>query len=95
MVLRGVDNHVEPPDPLPGRRLGGVHWWDPDRLHHLHDLPRFCPDCASTVTGEGGLAVEYWEADRRFYHTWCAACGWTGDIVRVRRMVGHEPADDD
>src|SRR6266545_2933997 len=22
------------------------------------------------------------EADRRVYHTWCSACGWTGDIIR-------------
>jgi hypothetical protein len=41
------------------------------------------------------LAVEYWEAERRVYHTWCRSCGWTGDIMRVERMIGHEPADDD
>jgi hypothetical protein len=37
--------------------------------------------------------VEYWEGDRRVYHTWCRACGWTGDIVPVDRMIGHEAAD--
>jgi hypothetical protein len=84
-------NHVEPPAPVAGRRLGGVHWWDPDRLHHLEDLPRFCPHCGSDLGS--GICVEYWEAERRVYHTWCPHCRWTGDIVRVRRMVGYEPDD--
>ena len=25
------------------------------------------------------------------FHCWCRACGWTGDVVRVERMVGYEP----
>jgi hypothetical protein len=86
-----VINHVEPVEPIPGRRLGGAHWWDPDRLHHAEDLPRFCPLCGAGL-GDG-ISVEYWEADHRTYHTWCRSCGWAGDIVRVIRMVGHEPAD--
>jgi hypothetical protein len=40
-----------------------------------------------------GISVEYWEGDNRVYHTWCKECGWTGDIIRIRRMVGHEPED--
>jgi hypothetical protein len=84
-------NHVEPPDPIGGRRLTGVHWWDPDRIHHLEDLPRHCPQCGAGL-GDG-ISVEYWEADQRVYHTWCHGCGWTGDIVRVRRMIGHEAED--
>ncbi len=40
-----------------------------------------------------GISVEYWEADRRVYHTWCGACGWTGDIIPVERMIGHEASD--
>jgi phage terminase large subunit GpA-like protein len=43
------------------------------------------------VTGTEGISVEYWEADRRVFHTWCNTCGWSGNIVRVERMVGHEP----
>jgi hypothetical protein len=85
--------HVEPPVPVRGRRLTGVHWWDPDRVRHLDDMPRHCPSCGAAVTGGRGIAVEYWEADQRIYHTWCRACGWTGDIIRVRRMVGHEAAE--
>ena len=84
-------NHVEPPEPDPDRRLTGVHWWDPDRLRHLDDLPRHCPACGASL--HGGISVEYWEADKRIYHTWCPHCGWTGDITRVRRMIGHEAAD--
>lgn len=84
-------NHVEPPDPIGGRRLTGVHWWDPDRIHHLEDLPRHCPQCGDGLSD--GISVEYWEAEERVYHTWCHGCGWTGDIVRVRRMIGHEAED--
>ena len=43
------------------------------------------------MTGSEGISVEYWEADRRVFHTWCNTCGWSGNIVRVERMVGHEP----
>lgn len=86
-------NHVEAPIPIRGRRLTGAHWWDPDRIAHLDDLPAFCPSCGAAIVENGGLSVEYWEADRRVYHTWCHDCGWVGDIVRVRRMVGHEAAD--
>ncbi|MGH9304450.1 MAG: hypothetical protein ACRDZ5_08570 [Acidimicrobiales bacterium] len=80
------------PEPVPGRRLSGEHWWDPDRLSHLDALPRFCPHCGTGLSGSGGAAVEYWEGDRRVYHTWCHACGWAGDITGVGRVVGHEPA---
>lgn len=64
--------------------------WDIDRMNHLHDLPRFCPDCGAAITERTGLAVEYWTADRRVYHLWCRTCGWAGDITRVRRMVGPD-----
>ncbi|GEM_PF-2920398 len=76
-----------------GRRLTGAHWWDPDRRRHLADLPRHCPRCSARLDPETGISVEYWEADRRIYHTWCRSCGWTGDIIKVDRMVGHETAD--
>jgi hypothetical protein len=83
-------NHVEPPVPVRDRRLTGAHWWDPDRLRHLDDLPAFCPKCGAAIVENGGLAVEYWEGDQRVYHTWCHACGWAGDITRVDRVIGHE-----
>jgi len=69
-----------------------VHWWDPDRLHHLDERPNFCPHCGADFAA--GIAVEYWEGERSVYHCWCHDCGWTGDVVRVTRMIGHEPADD-
>lgn len=77
-----------PPDrtDLPGgpadRRFLG------DAQAHRRDLPRFCPRCAAGL----GLATEFWEAtDRRFY-CWCAACGWTGEVVPTGAVApGHEP----
>lgn len=79
------------PDAGPAeRRLTGDHWWDGDRLAHLEDLPRHCPACGVGLDIDTGISVEYWEAQERVYHTWCRTCGWTGDIIRVRRMIGHE-----
>ena len=82
--LRVVDS------PTPTRRLTGEYWWDPDRDRHLQDRPKHCPECGASIEPRG-LAVEYWEADRRIYHTWCAGCGWAGDITVVRRLIGYEP----
>lgn len=62
-------------------------------MNHLHDLPRFCPDCGSVIAETGGFATEYWTAERRVYHLWCRPCGWAGDIARVRRMVGPDSPD--
>jgi predicted RNA-binding Zn-ribbon protein involved in translation (DUF1610 family) len=59
-------------------------------MNHLHDLPRFCPDCGAAIDDESGIAIEYWRADQRLYHVWCRSCGWAGDIVRVRRMIGPD-----
>lgn len=63
-------------------------------MNHLHDLPRFCTDCGSDITGDAGMATEYWQADRRLYHVWCRSCGWTGDVVRVRRMIGPDAPEE-
>ena len=84
-------NHVEPVTPIAERRYSGQHWWDPDRLNHLLDMPEFCPSCGHSL--EDGIAIEFWDAGNRVYHAWCRTCEWAGDIVRVRRMVGYEAAD--
>jgi len=74
------------------RRLSGDHWWDPDRERHVRDKPRHCPNCGHDVgDDEASLAVEYWEADRRIYRVWCRDCGWSGDVIKVERVRGHEP----
>ncbi len=83
-------NRVEVATPVAGRRLTGVHWWDPDRIAHVNDAPAFCPACGTGLDGPGSLAVEYWQGDDRTFHTLCGGCGWSGDITRVTRMVGHE-----
>ena len=83
----------EVPDAAKEQRLTGEHWWDGDRERHVEDMPRHCPRCAAVLDPKSGISVEYWEADRRVYHTWCQTCGWTGDIIKVDRMVGHEAAD--
>lgn len=53
-------------------------------------MPRHCPSCGTNFAEFGGIAVEYWEADRRVYHVWCHSCDWAGDVTRVQRMVGPE-----
>lgn len=84
-------NHVPPVVPVADRRLGGNHWWDPDRIAHEADMPKFCPECAEPLDTDGSIAVEYWEGEHRVYHVRCHACDWSGDVKRVQRMVGHEP----
>lgn len=80
-------------DAAPARRLGGDRWWDHDRERHMRDRPRHCPECGHALgDDEASLTVEYWEADRRVYRVWCRACGFSGDIVRVERVRGHEPS---
>ncbi len=89
-------NHQEPVEPVADRRLGGNHWWDPDRLAHEADMPTYCPHCGARLAdGPGSLAVEYWDADRRVYHVRCGDCDWSGDVATVERMIGHEPPHDD
>ena len=56
-------------DLIAEQRLSGTHWWDPDRIANLADIPRFCPNCGGPITGALGISVEHWEVDRRVYHT--------------------------
>lgn len=81
---------METPEPVRDRRLTGEHWWDPDRIAHEEDHPRFCPGCGAGLDVDGSLAVEFWQADRRVYRTSCHGCGWSGDIAKVDRMVGPD-----
>lgn len=83
-------NHVEVPVPVRERHLTGAHWWDPDRINHLDDLPRFCPSCGTGLDEGRGFSVEYWDEHDRVYHTWCQGCSWAGNITRVDRMVGPD-----
>jgi hypothetical protein len=83
-------NRVDTPAPVRDRRLTGDHWWDPDRIAHMEDAPAYCPACGAALDGQGSISVEYWEGDRRVYHTRCESCAWSGDIVKVERMIGHE-----
>lgn len=86
------NNHVDVPVPVRrDKRLSGEHWWDEDRIKHIDDDPKFCPACGEGLEGAGSIAIEYWESDRRVYHTTCDGCGWNGDIASVDRMVGPEP----
>ena len=83
-------NHQETVTPVADRRLTGDHWWDPDRIAHEQDHPRFCPACGEVTEDFGTIAIEYWEGDKRVYHLRCDSCGWSGDIARVGRMIGIE-----
>jgi ribosomal protein S27AE len=58
---------------------------------HRRDAPRHCPRCGASLLGGAGISVEFWQGADRVFHTWCARCGWTGDIVPVTDMIGHEP----
>jgi hypothetical protein len=64
-----------------------------DAEAHYLDQPKFCPECGSSFADGSALVVEYWVADARVFATWCAACSWSGEIVKVTRTVGHEPGD--
>jgi hypothetical protein len=58
---------------------------------HRRDAPRHCPRCGASLLGGAGISVEFWQGPDRVFHTWCAACRWTGDIIPVTDMIGHEP----
>ncbi len=40
---------------------------------------------------DGGIVCESWSADQRIFLTWCAACSWSGDVVRYDRVAITEP----
>ncbi|MEK9737760.1 MAG: hypothetical protein VW239_10610 [Candidatus Nanopelagicales bacterium] len=76
----GVSLSEMPPDPH--RLPPPGSWFAGDAERHLLDRPKFCPMCASNIEVHGGISTEYWQSDLRVFMTWCAACGWFGDVVR-------------
>jgi len=62
-----------------------------DAERHRLDAPRHCPRCGAALTAAAGIAVEFWEGDDRVFHTWCATCRWTGNIVPTTQMSAFEP----
>jgi hypothetical protein len=76
--------------------VAGQRSFAQDAARHRRDAPKFCPACAVPLavgSGGAGIATEYWVATDRVYVCWCAACGWSGDIVLTDRVLGHEAAD--
>ena len=67
------------------------HDFAADAQRHRRDAPRHCPRCGAALHGGGGISVEFWQGADRIFHTWCAACRWTGDIIPTTEMTGHEP----
>ena len=79
-----------PPDPH--RLPPSGEWFAADAARHLLDRPRHCPMCgASLLEDMHGMSVEYWRADERVFFTWCWSCEWTGEIVKIDRVVTSEP----
>lgn len=76
-----------------GNGAAGVASWGfaADAELHRRDAPRHCPRCGASLAGGAGISVEFWQGADRIFHTWCAGCGWTGDIIPVTDMIGHEP----
>jgi len=71
----------------------GRGWFPADAELHRRDAPKFCPACAQPLTkatGGAGIATEYWVASDRVFVCFCAACGWSGDVVLSTRVTGHE-----
>ncbi|MDQ3578872.1 MAG: hypothetical protein M3443_15045 [Actinomycetota bacterium] len=68
-----------------------TQWFVGDAERHLLDRPRWCPQCSTSMVDGKGLITEFWTAEDRVFYCWCGACGWSGNIVNVERVVGHEP----
>jgi hypothetical protein len=76
-----------PPDPHKLPPVGD--WFASDAAHHLLDRPKFCPMCGASL--ERGLTSEWWASNERVFLTWCAACRWTGNVVRFDKIIIEEP----
>lgn len=61
-----------------------------DKKRHATDAPKHCPSCGGDLVRRG-IAVEFWERDRRVFACYCSTCRWTGDVVLNDRVLGHEP----
>ena len=78
-------------DAAPGSAADARHDFAADAERHRRDAPRHCPRCGASLAGGAGISVEFWQGADRIFHTWCAACRWTGDIIPTTEMIGHEP----
>jgi hypothetical protein len=86
-------------DPQPGFAADAQHGFAADAPHgfaadaqrHRRDAPQHCPRCGASLAGGAGISVEFWQGADRIFHTWCADCRWTGDIIPTTEMIGHEP----
>lgn len=43
--------------------------------------------CGESIDADGGITTEYWSGDARYFMTWCADCGWFGEVVRFDRVT--------
>jgi hypothetical protein len=82
--------HDHAADAAPGLAADAQHDFAADAERHRLDAPRHCPRCGASLAG-AGISVEFWQGTDRIFHTWCAACRWTGDIIPTTEMIGHEP----
>jgi hypothetical protein len=80
-----VPDVILPPDPHRLPPPGA--WFAGDAERHLLDRPRFCPMCGESIDADGGITTEYWSGDSRCFMTWCADCGWFGEVVRFDRVT--------
>jgi hypothetical protein len=83
--------HGSAADAQHGSAADARHGFAADAQRHRRDAPRHCPRCGSSLLGGAGISVEFWQGADRIFHTWCAACRWTGDIIPTTEMTGHEP----
>ncbi len=84
-AVPGLVNDGPGPAAAPGRGF------QVDAELHRRDAPRHCPRCGASLLAGAGISVEFWQGADRIFHTWCASCRWTGDIIPVTDMIGHEP----
>jgi hypothetical protein len=83
--------HDHAADAAPGLAADAQHDFAADAERHRRDAPRHCPRCGASLAGGAGISVEFWQGADRIFHTWCAACRWTGDVIPTTEMIGHEP----
>lgn len=66
--------------------LAGEPLADPDRA----GTPDRCPACGASLHHQGRLQRGDGVRRGAVFRCRCGTCGWSGDIVRVDWMIGHE-----